>query len=133
MICLDDAIREAWKRRDQWSEVLLRGALQCICGHIPGAIVQWDVEAGEDWARILSNGRVLALLRVDCPLALVGKRDDDLTSNCLSDVVVLSVESMQEPIFSGDRDVIQLLCSGPLTKEFDEKRFSIDELWWATV
>jgi hypothetical protein len=133
VICLDEAIREAWQRRGEWSDTLLRAALECICRGMPRTIVQWDLEAGESWARLLSNGRVLALLRVDCPLALVGKRDHDLISKCLSDAVVVSVESMQEPVFSGDREVVQLLCVGQLAKEFNEKQFSIDELWWATV
>jgi hypothetical protein len=131
---LTPALTEAI-RRGPWS---VEGArdLAATLARRTGATVEWDEDAGERWARVLTGRHVLALVRTDLRLVLhrtdwAGRPPPDLTS----EVVLTPIENFDECIFEADRQVLRSafpsLVSAP--ESLDAERFSISDLWWATV
>ncbi|MEV4420723.1 hypothetical protein AB0L40_12215 [Patulibacter sp. NPDC049589] len=101
--------------------------------------IDWDDDAGEDWARLLDGPTVVALISAQIPLLIVS---DSLPKPALSttdEFVVLTVGEMDTAALSANVEVLRsafpqiwalsLADGGGLSPD----RFSPDELWFLTV
>ena len=99
---------------------------------LPSGKTDWDEEAGENWARVLVNAEVACLLSVNCPLVIVLDRYLPAIAGCVSNAVVVSVDSMETRAYAASRESARRL-RGAEPDEIDFAGFSMEELWWATV
>ena len=97
------------------------------------ATVQHDLEAGEEWIRLLKDDAVLALVHVKRPFVNVAP------GVCLqvdhSEPVIVLSSSMSSSQFVANADDVEAAFPGVGASETSVLRsvFSIDDLWFATV
>ncbi|MCP4543658.1 MAG: hypothetical protein GY832_41625, partial [Chloroflexi bacterium] len=61
---------EARSRADQSWRTRMCEWLVKVLATCSGATLDWDIGAGEEWARVLNGGTPVAYFRVDLPLVL---------------------------------------------------------------
>lgn len=110
---------------------------------MPGVSIDWDEEAGEDWARLLKGDSVLVALRSDAPIAFVCGTDD-ISKRLSDDLVgdgweVIRSTGWDEPEFSLDGPTATALfphwffaAVPPQNGSWDPHNFSASDFWWAT-
>jgi predicted nucleic acid-binding protein len=115
-----------------WSSEAARDTATTLA-HSSGGEVDWDEGAGEEWLRIIDGTRLIALVSTVLPL-IFALRNKSESEGFSEDVVVVPVD---------DFDAVQLSCSLAILSEafgaserlrvLDPKRFSANDLWYATV
>lgn len=133
---LTEALKRALELRGDWSEGHIFSILECIARQDASFVTDWDVGAGEDWARVLHNDKMVAIVCAASPLVVINKEAKCILNACLSmcSVVVEEVESMDKRQYCADLEVLEeALCAHSLSELLCINRFSISDLWWATV
>lgn len=125
-------LREASKRRASWSLERGRKLVQAISSSIAGAEVDWDEDSGEEWARILLGDRVVAMVRVRIPLAIV-LNELSIPASMRREVVFISVGSLDATSMRADPEsVASAFPERVVSPTLDLNEFSAFDLWFAT-
>ena len=132
MTDITSLLRTAISRSIGWNREAFDGVLRTVSGSLKGVMIDWDPEAGENWARILLGKEVVGLVSVRCPFVILlrGVARDIL----LKDVVtILAVDTTADRVFKVDREVLQQLTGREVSDNWNPEKCSIDEIWWATA
>ena len=135
---LTPLLSEARQFSSRWSKDKVRQAAKCILQHLRGTTLDWDEWAGEEWARVLLDRTVLALIHVQTPLVfmLATYLRKDLASE-LSEIGshTVSVDDFEEKHYKVDQSRLKEVFPGKLwpSDAIDPEKLSIFDLWWATV
>jgi hypothetical protein len=119
--------------RHSWGTEQIRQVLECVGRTAPSGKIELDEEAGENWARVVLGSSVVCLLSVKCPLAIVIEQYLPRFSECVSNVIVVSVRAMESEDYTASHETVRRLRGAEPPVEFNPRRFSMDQLWWATV
>ena len=114
-----------------WSGETFIGLLHSLAAGVDGASIDWDEGAGENWGRLLVGDEVIAMVFRPRPLMVV--RSPLSEHDASAGVPVLAVEDMSAEVFSAERAVVERLVDRAISSDWDDAKFSVDELWWATV
>jgi len=120
----------------KWSEITLVAVARVITSRVASAKLDWDLDAGEHWARVVANGEVIVLLWSLGPLAFVGSSWRQPLSDVLSaaEVVVEPVLNWDASVYTLSSDAVSsIFHRANLPDVVNLARFSANELWWATV
>jgi hypothetical protein len=117
---------------NSWRSGKFRLALASLQNCLPETQIEWE-EGDENWARLLHQGNVIALVNVLIPVAFVLSRHSSAVCFALRDCNTILVDSFSEAIFRIDKDVLEKILGKPLSSNVNYDRLSIDDLWWATV
>lgn len=129
---LTAALKRALLARSAWSKDRAE-RLACTLGEsIAGSWIDWDTAAGESWARIMVGDAIGALVSVDLPLVVV-RRSLAQYVEADKDVEVVSVEDFDAKQYGIDDETVTALDLTVPRSQFDPRRFSVQDLWWATV
>jgi len=124
---------QAGWRRSQGAE-LAREAARGLGGEL-----DWDEDAGEDWARVLTGGKVAALISLIGPLAVVigtGARWQPPEADAdAGAVVVIKVPGLDAAVLRCDPGVLRAAFGDRVVDNpaLDADAFSVSDLWFATV
>lgn len=134
LIDLAVRLREA-TRHPGWSSQRLNATLAALAEAVPGSAVDYDEDAGEEWARLLLGNDIVAILWLRGAFGLVHRRFSDLVPQLTSAGLVIEVISdWDAPVFTIDReDLCSLFERGTMTDAVNPARLSASELWWATT
>jgi hypothetical protein len=101
--------------------------------------LDWDEDAGEDWARVLTGGKVAVLVSLIGPLAIViGDAtgwDRAEAGEGPGGVVVLEVPGLDAVVLRCDPGVLRAAFGDRVVDNpaLDADAFSAGDLWFATV
>lgn len=125
---------EAASRRTSWSIERASDLARTVAALVPGAEVDWDDDSGEEWARILVDRFVIALVRAQLPLVIVVRGEVGRLRALGSGVVVVIVDDMDTPRLSCRSDVIsQVFPEREVSPTLEPEAFSALDLWFATT
>ena len=136
LIDVTDVFARAIMDRKAWTVDRVARILDALLLAVPDAEVDWDRGAGEDWARVLRDGAVVALVHAHRPLAVVAAEHAEAAAPWLApeDATLLVASDLDERVYRIDEAMLTRFVSGQVVpRSFDSSRFSINELWWATV
>jgi hypothetical protein len=99
--------------------------------------LDWDEDAGEDWARVLADDKVTALVCMTGPLVIVVggataeslEEPDDLGKA----VPVIKVPEFDAVVLRCDADILHIAFGDLATPALDPNAFSASDLWFSTV
>lgn len=133
-IDLSEKLRAA-RRHPAWSSERLKGTLVGLAGAIPGSNVDHDVEAGEEWGRLLLSDEIVAIVWSRGAFAFVHAEFADLVPLLASDGVVAEVVAgWDERSYSlQPEDLRSLFERDAISDAVDPDKLSASELWWATT
>jgi hypothetical protein len=120
------------QNRNSWRSDKFRLALASLQNCLPETQIDWE-EGDENWARLLHQGKVIALVNVLIPVAFVLPRHSGAVCFALRDCNTILTDSFSEDTFRIDKDVLEKIFGRTLSRNVNYDRLSIDELWWATV
>lgn len=126
---------QAYEQRSSWSEETLVSTLHLLGTLFPFASLDWDQDAGENWARFLRRNNVFIYVRVDMPVVIVlSTYASEVESLFSNKVTVITVPDMAVQNYSLDASEIDRLFPENIwSSEVNPDKFSIDELWYTTV
>lgn len=133
-IDLTNLWRRAIAARHSWSSNQMRVAVNYIAQRLDGSQIEWDLEDGESWARVLKGNALVALAAFNLPIVLLHDEHkyfqpqlEEMGEN------VLVVRDMASREYAIDVDVLVHWQQRSMSEVFDPNKFSIDELWYATT
>jgi hypothetical protein len=129
---LGSGIARALRDRGTWSTTRVEDLVREIAHTVVGSHVDWDLGAGENWARVLLGDDVCALVSAEMPLvilraSLAGGVD---SGPGVEVVTVDNFHAREHEIDAGTAEALGVTV--PLA-QFDRGAFSVMDLWWATV
>ena len=98
--------------------------------------LEWDIDAGEQWARLLFESSIVALVHTYAQLAIV--RPDVVVPTVFAEYFddvnyqVVAVADFELPLLSARPELVERLAGRSLSSSFDSERFSVTDLWFAT-
>lgn len=98
--------------------------------------IDWDSDAGEGWALLVTGGVVKGFLWACGPLAIVASDTPAAVRSKLErlGVEVVLLSNLDEPVLSLRQPALDVLAeSSPWPPDVSAGRMSACELWWATV
>lgn len=99
-------------------------------------VLEWpegtaDHEAGERWGRAVADDETAVLACALLPLAFVRR---DLAARAPDEgVVTIEFADWTEPAYSVDRRILDEVFGEWRDEEADPQRFSLNDLYWATL
>jgi len=125
----------AARRHPAWSSERLQATLARLGDAIPGSKVDHDVEAGEEWGRLLLSDEIVAILWSRGAFAFVHPEFVDLVPLLASDGVIAEVVAgWDEPSYGlQPEDLRSLFERDAISDAVDPDKLSASELWWATT
>lgn len=132
MINIEATLLRAASSATAWtSDEALKVANNVNGGH--SIIIDWDRDAGESWIRVIDFGHVIAYVSVEIPLAFI-EQGRKVSEDLRPAVEVLVVDDFNSAELSCSLRVAGEVFSD--TSRFEEielDRFSVNDLWYATV
>lgn len=138
---ISSALRQAFDRRASWSPREVRRLLEAVIA-VPGAatFADWDEDAGEDWARVVDDAGVVALVSARLPIVIA--RSSLITAGVLGlppEPEVVPVDATDTSLLRADAEALstafpeieQALADNQTS--FAREGFTADELWFLTV
>ena len=108
--------------------------LRWLAAQLEGSTTDWDQGAGESWARVLVGGDVVAFLFMKAPIALIANVPESLISALSArKMAIIRVDQMDSESLCSDRGTVGALAERPLSDQFDHRKFSAEDLVWATM
>lgn len=108
--------------------------LSWLCAALSGAREDWDQGAGENWARVFINQRVVAFVNMRRPVVVVAAEARSVVPELrVKGVPTIMVPNMDTPVLRADRDLIANLADRQISEVLNEAQFSAEDLVWATV
>lgn len=135
-INLTEKLALAIAKAENWSEACFLQVLSEMITILSGSRLDWDSDAGEEWGRVLFDDLIVAILRVNFPFCVVHEYWQVSLTPILKkrDIVALSVQDLEAKIFCIDPSAVsRLFGRDSITGSIDLEKFSINELWWATI
>jgi hypothetical protein len=134
MLDISEDLLKAASMRSEWTRDQGRLLALTLSDSIPDAGLDWDEDAGEEWARILVEEDVAALVRIRIPLVIVVRQEARRIGGEIGDAAILIVvDDMDALNLSAQED--SLLMAFPereLSANLDPEEFSSSDLWFAT-
>lgn len=137
-----DLIAAASKNRDGWNAQRALQCAQSLSDAVDSSLrvkvrwVDWDDGAGENWARVLWDNDVVAVVAMPLPLALVSERiGESPGTEALTGVVVSRFAEWGRPLYTiGSVDAALRAFAMPAWPDVDlDAPVSPWDIWWATV
>ena len=99
----------------------------------PQSVIDWDAGAGEAWARVISDYRVVALVSTKLPLVLT-TLGQDVRVAVREGVAVIALQSFESSELSCPSIALaDVFGSSARLDMLDPESFSANDLWYATV
>ena len=115
----------------RWSKALVHSTLRSVLEANPASNVDWE-EGDEEWARVLMNQEVGALVCARIPLVLA--TGSIVQPNALPEFVLWHrVGDLSFSIYRVDKATLENVFERELSDNVDYEDLSADEFWWATV
>jgi hypothetical protein len=133
-----DTFLRARARGDWPLQTVVDGLSQSTAPAFAGLRCEWDVDAGDEWARLLKTSMVLAFLWVPGPLVIATSGhhdiDDEIERLIGMTVEQVNVAHMDSPVLSMRADAIQQVWPDREwpTGAIDCTAMSAHDLWYAT-
>jgi hypothetical protein len=133
MIDISATLVKAVLARAGWSETAAHDFFSSVALALL-ADIDWDEDAGEQWARFIRGDVVVAMAWVSAPLLIADSEvAADLGVMDVSELTVL-VPSMQAVEITADRQCLfELFGDRAHSVALDSACFSAEDLWYATV
>jgi len=97
------------------------------------AELDWDDGAGEDWARLLDDDQVLAIICMDRPLIFTFHDVPPYNAEVAA-LHCVQVDDIDDVNFSCDLGTLMAVFPvGFPMDDWDSDAFSAGDLWWATI
>lgn len=133
-IDITSQLDDAGRLRAAWSPDHARSLAASFARAIPDAWVDWDEESGEEWARVLVDQFVVALIRAKIPLVIVVRSEFAQVRQIAHDAVSIVVDDMDSPWLSATSESIgQTFPEREVSPTLDPSAFSAMDLWFATT
>ncbi len=130
-IDLTHVLVRASENAERWTATLVLSTLGSVREAIQGSEVDWE-EGDEQWARLLVEQDVVALVSARVPLVLAA--DLAVSSASFPDFVVwCRTGDMSAMNYRVEKTVLEEIFERELTDNVDYEHLSIHDLWWATV
>jgi hypothetical protein len=112
---------------------------------LPSSHFDWDLDAGEEWARILNSDEVDGLIRAPTTVAPCHRFAFVRSGSCASALLrplleqvrveVVELDDFELPTLSVRADNLAAFVgpNAPPTHAFDPNRFSASDLWFVSV
>jgi len=96
--------------------------------------MDWDEESGEEWARVLVDQFVVALVRAKIPLVIVVRGELSLVRQIEHAAVMIVVDDMDSPSLSAtSKSIGHAFQEREVSPTLDPSAFSAMDLWFATT
>jgi DNA-binding transcriptional LysR family regulator len=135
-IDITDQLLQASRVPGRWSEQHLATALQRLQEAYPDIAVDWDTEAGENWASLLVDHHVVAFVHNRLPLAMHVEHAHDSVARDLErmGLIVIPSPGYDERLFRVTPEAWSVAFPDyPITEEQDLSSFSMHDLWYDTI
>jgi hypothetical protein len=125
---------EATSLRPAWSADRARSLANALTEAIPDAWVDWDEDSGEEWARILEDRFVVALVRAKLPLAIIVRGEANRLRQLNHGAVAIVVDDMDTPLLTATGESVRrAFPEREVSPTLDPAAFSAMDLWFATT
>ncbi len=117
-----------------WSKLEMEEVLQRLQRLDPGSTWDWDFDAGEEWARVLRDERASFFVWARGALVIAaswGPPCSEILER--SKAIVVRVPEMDASCLSADRTTLVRFAGRNISDALDDRRFSADDLVWATI
>lgn len=117
-----------------WSKLEMEEVLRRLQRLDPGSTWDWDFDAGEEWARVLRDWRASFFVWARGPLVIAacwGPPCSEVLER--SKAIVVRVPEMDASCLSADRTTLVRFAGRNISDALDDRRFSADDLVWATI
>lgn len=133
MIDISETLAKASLARAEWPETSARNFFKTVAQALQ-ADIDWDEDAGEQWARFIRGNAVVAMAWVPAPLLLAeAELASDLAVMTVGELLVL-IPSLGAAEITADRQRLSdLFGERAHSLAFDSACFSAEDLWYATV
>lgn len=124
----------ATRGRPQWTRDRARSLAESVTASLPNAQLDWDEDAGEDWARVVVDQWVVALVRIPIPLLLVLRAEARDLSAMDPEVVVVPLDDMDSPDLRASTEcILDAFPEREPSPTLNPGAFSAMDLWYATT
>ena len=130
-------LREAKHRAAEWERATLCELIVAVLSTSSGATLDWDIGAGEEWARVVVGGEPVVIFRVDLPLIFATR--EQIKGRVLDEMrkvaVVVEHPHFDEPIFSVDLETFREVFHAHewRLEVCSPACFSVNDLHWMTA
>ncbi|MEM9541225.1 MAG: hypothetical protein AAGA60_17205 [Cyanobacteria bacterium P01_E01_bin.42] len=133
MINLDYYLRFTEKTVSNWGYREVRQVLTTLVRNIGDTEVDWEPR-DEEWARLLVNREVVALICAKIPLIIMLKIYKERAKSLIAqESKILLIADFDEPIFCVSVELLEEIFGRKMTSDISYEALSIQDLWWATV
>lgn len=132
MIDIDETLRLARAKATTWASA---SALQLAgeVGRGRGWTVDWDAGAGESWARLIDDDRVVAFVSVVLPIVLIEESATSADAQ-YGTALPIVVTALEAPVLSVSRKSLgDAFGESDRLNVIELTHFSANDLWYATV
>jgi hypothetical protein len=132
VIDLDETLRLARAMAATWSSVSALHLAREI-GRDPGWTIDWDAGAGESWARLINDGRVVAFVSVVLPLVIIEESAARIGTQYETALPIV-VADLEAPVLSASRKALDdAFGESDRFDVIELTQFSANDLWYATI
>jgi hypothetical protein len=132
MISIDESLRRAASAAATWSSAAAREVAATLA-RSPGAKVDWDEGAGEEWLRVFDGPSLVALISVALPFVFI-QRDDNGSERLNGDLAVVAVDDFDEVQLSCSLEVLEgAFGASDRLGSLNPEGFSANDLWYSTI
>jgi hypothetical protein len=133
MIDISEILEKAVLARAAWPIDAAHDFFRLV-GQALMADIDWDEDAGEQWARFVRGDSVVAMAWVSAPLLLVdAERASDLAILSLSELSILVTSLEAVEITANRQRLFEVFGDRTHSVALDADCFSAEDLWYATV
>lgn len=131
---LDGDFREALLGRKGWNPNSVRKVVAAFRSVLPAASVDWE-EGDENWARLMIDGEVVAIVNALVPIVVVLSKLRDKVQGLAENnkVALIVADSFSDHSFCVDKQLVEQVVARELSSNIDYRSLSIDDLWWTTI
>ncbi|MCC6149829.1 MAG: hypothetical protein IT461_06230 [Planctomycetes bacterium] len=127
------AFEQARTTSNGWAESNMLALVNAIAEANRGSVVDWDEGTGEEWAAVISQRRVVAVVWIHGPLVFLNSKAVQIEDNQRA-IQWIRFTKWEENEFSIDSTrVDEFFGPGRWVREIDPTSFSANALWWTTV
>lgn len=97
-----------------------------------GSVVDWDEGAGEEWAAVISQRRVVAVVWIHGPLVFLNSKAVQIEDNQRAIQWIRFTKWEENELSIDSTRVDEFFGPGRWVGEIDPTSFSANALWWTT-
>ena len=136
MKSLDDIIEKAITKKTIWGEDAFISILRKLESSYKGLSYYWDDEAGENWATVLQNEDIIAIICHDLPITFLKESYIEMFSSLLElkDLEIEISKDFDIPEWTLKSSQNQFAIGWHADKEaVNPEKFSVNDLKYATI